>query len=214
MHRKRRMLRPTNWIGPIVIAVVMGGVAYTVSDLGSRNSQLVASEDREVATTTVELIEKTVTTTPAVVVPSGLRIVSSEDRGFRLTDGGDWNVALRAQSGEAYTEPRLLGAFDDRHVAVMARLNRLRILNVSRSGQVIAIYDVPENAMVFDAVEGAVWMTTFTPGEGIESDPIGPSTLYRITSDGKRTAVATDETRVFAGVSFEQGEPVYRFVVP
>lgn len=215
-------MRPTNWIGPIVIAVVMGGVAYSVSDHAARSTQLASSETprgasgeervEPVATTSVRfevgirspdkdhdrrfVIDTATKSVTELETPKGwrveelnettasLRLASSDDRGFRITDGADWNVPLRTTSGEAYMEPHLLGLFDERHAAVVARTDRRRILNVSRVGQTTPIADVPEYANVLGLRDGFVWMSTFVPGQGIESDPLGPSDLLAVHPDG------------------------------
>ncbi len=138
-------------------------------------------------------------------ISGGLRIESSADRGFKLTDGyrGEWNVTLRSANGEAYTEPRLLGKLDDRHAVVMARTDRFQILDVSRVGQAISLADVPEYANVFGLSGGAVWMATLTPGEGLESEPTGPSILYKVTQNGGREVAGDIKTvDFFAGVLF------------
>jgi hypothetical protein len=129
-------------------------------------------------------------------ISKGLRIESSADRGFKLTDGyvGDWNVILRSPSGEAYTEPRLLGKLDDKHAIVAARTDHMQILDVSRVGQVIVLADVPENTNIFGLSGGAVWMATLTPGEGLESEPTGPSTLYKVTQNGGKEVVGSIKT--------------------
>ncbi|MCC6563745.1 hypothetical protein IT087_02535 [Candidatus Uhrbacteria bacterium] len=230
---RSRRIRATNWVGPIVIAVVMGGIAYTVSDSGR---SLFGTEPAVAPTSTFSLIPTTPVSSTRfqvavrnaegdrdlrfsvdpvsgqiapVEVPKGwrvealndtsggLHIESSEVRGFKLTDGTEWNVALRSINGEAYTEPRLLGKLDDKHAIVVGRTDRMRILNVSRAGQVTALADVPENTNVFGLSGGAVWMATFNPGEGLESEPSGPSTLYKVTPNGEKEIVDSTKTADF-----------------
>lgn len=238
MSRRSRSsrIRPTNWIAPIVVALVMGGIAYSVSDGGGGFVQRPGPSSS--ASGTVSLIETPAASsslfevgikhptndrdlrllvnpntkeTTVIEVPKGWRVEqlnfqsslhfeSSEERGFRLTDGGDWNVALRSRTGEAYSEPRLLGMMDDRHALVLARSDRLYLLDVARAGQVSVITDIPENTTVFGLSGGALWMATFTPGEGLESEPSGPSTLSRISPAGEKQIVATTKTsELFVG---------------
>ncbi len=213
-----------------MVALVMGGIAYAVSDSGGA---FFGTAPTATVSSTVSLIETVPASSTrfhvavrdpksdrdmrlavdselkqvkAVDVPkgwrvealndvsSGLRIESSEERGFKLTDGGEWNVALRSATGEAYTEPRLLGKVDDKHAIVIARTDRMQILNVSRVGQVIALVDVPENTNVFGLSGGAVWMASFTPGQGLESEPTGPSNLYRVSTNGQQEIVDRTKT--------------------
>lgn len=133
-------------------------------------------------------------------VATSLKIDTNGERGSRLTDGGEWNVTLRAGNGDAYQEPILLGLFNDTNAAVTGRAGKSSILNVSRSGAISLLANLPENAEVLGFSGGSVWYATFTPGEGIESDPSGPSTLFRVTADGKTARVADDPVRVFVGV--------------
>lgn len=235
MRRSRSKRKATSWLGPIVIALAMGGAAFAVSD-SSRGG---VTPPVPGSTSTVSLIDTVVSSsrffvavrapasdrdlkdtvdsgtkqvTPMEVpkgwrveamndMSSGLRIESSADRGFKLTDGGDWNVILRSASGEAYTEPRLLGKLDDKHAIVVARTDSVQILDVSRVGQVISLADVPENATVFGLSGGAVWMATLTPGQGMESEPTGPSTLYKVTQNGGQEVVGSVLTAdYYAGV--------------
>lgn len=240
MSKRRRSFRPTNWLGPIVIALAMGGIAYAVSDSGgptagtppnTASSSLTLIETIQASSTSFQvgvraptsdrdlryLIDTGLKSVTPVTVPkgwrvetmndtsNGLRVESSADRGFKLVDGGDWNVILRSASGEAYTEPRLLGKLDDKHAMVVARADRMQILDVSRVGQVIALADVPENAMVFGFSGGAVWMATLTPGEGMESEPTGPSVLYKVTSNGERTLVDSTKTADFFAGALSDG---------
>lgn len=136
-----------------------------------------------------------------------LHIESAKDdsRGFFLTDGGNWNVALRGSDGQQYTDPQFLGLDGDKTAIVLATKDSRYILRVDRSGSVRELFQLPENANVVGYGAGAAWIATFTPGEGIESDPSGPSMLTRITSDGMRTDLA-QETRVIVSVTPDQGD--------
>lgn len=237
-RRSRSKGRATNWIVPIIIALVMGGFAYAVSDgavplFGSSSTTGAVSSSVSIIETpaaTSSLFEvgvrqptedrdikllinpNTKEVTP-VVVSTGwrveqldhrtedLRFESSEERGFRLTDGKDWNVALRSLTGEAYAEPRLLGTLDERHALVLARSDKLYLLNVARAGQVSVVTDIPPDTNVFGLSGGAVWTATFTPGQGLESEPTGPSTLIKITPNGQSEIVDSTKTAdLFLGV--------------
>lgn len=231
-----------NWFAPIAAAVLMGGVAFAVSDQGSVGDTV---ENTSTATSTLESsgttstvrfhvgirvpkadrdqlfsVDATSGESVSVDVDQGwrveslhetlsLKLVPHEERGVSLTDGNEWNVVLRAPTGEAYTEPRVLGMFDDRHAAVVARTDRYRVLSVSRSGSIVSLGEVPEDGTVLGFSGGAVWISTFTPGEGIESEPSGPSTLLRIKADGTREEVGTDEAHVIVGVISDGARHAY-----
>ncbi len=228
-RRRRRGRRSTNWSGAIVATVLVAGVAYTVSQPAPAVESAPAQDAAAEATTTRILVGARLPAADRdglyavdvnggeaapVEVASGwrvealreplpLRLVPDENRGVTLADGAEWNVVLRAPTGEAYAEPRLLGMFDERHAAVVARTDRIRVLNVSRAGQVTPVADVPEHANVIGFSGGAVWVSTFTPGEGIESEPSGPSSLYKITADGNMELASGSKESVFVGVLAE-----------
>jgi hypothetical protein len=241
-RRRRDSERSTNWFVPIVVSVVMGSVAFAVSDTVRTGR---ASDESQPASSTASVAESASSTrihvgirvpkadrdqlfsvdtafgesvpvdveqgwrVEALNEASSLRLVPHEERGVTLTDGDEWNVVLRAPTGEAYTEPRLLGMFDDRHAAIVARTDRYHVLSVSRSGSVASLGEVPEYGTVIGFSGGAAWISTFAPGEGIESEPSGPSTLLRIKADGTSEEVGTDEAHVIVGVVSDGARHAY-----
>ncbi len=126
-----------------------------------------------------------------------LHIETSKDdsRGFFLTDGGNWNVALRNGDGQPYTDPEFLGMDGEKTAFVLATKSGRFLLRIDRSGSIRELFNLPENSNVVGFGGGAIWVATFTPGEGIESDPVGPSMLERISFNGTRTDMV-QETRV------------------
>lgn len=68
---------------------------------------------------------------------------------------------------------------------------------------------VPDAANILGVSGGAAWLATFTPGEGIESEPAGPSALERIKPDGTREEVGVDEERVIVGVVSDGARHAY-----
>lgn len=137
-----------------------------------------------------------------------LKIESSESRGFRLTDGDEWNVPLRSSGGETYSEPIYLGMFNELQAAVYARGTKRSILRVDRAGGTQILGTIPENAEVIGFSGYAVWYSTFTPGEGIESEPSGPSDLWRINYAGKAEKIASS-TSVIESILVNAPNPTY-----
>ncbi len=127
-----------------------------------------------------------------------------------LTDGGDWNIPLRSANGEAYLEPRIAGYPDKLHVYVMARTDVNKLLLVSRTGEIRSLYDVPENAMPLPSSDDHAWFVTFIPGEGIESDPVGPSKLIRVSLSGIQDTIAEDSHLVTSVAPGLNGALAYR----
>lgn len=132
---------------------------------------------------------------------------SSEDV-TRLT-GGEWNVVLRAKDGTPYREPVLVGALDRSHVLVAALHPGPVLLRVSVSGELFEAYKPPEASRYLGTSQGLTWYSTFMPGEGLESEPQGPSELLRVTSDGQAQTVAKDERVIISAVSGPQGAFAY-----
>ena len=109
-----------------------------------------------------------------------------------VLSGNGWNVSLRDKKGNAYLEPRLFGFFDARHAGVLARKDAsLVLLSVSTAGEIREIYTVGETANPLSIGGGSAWFSTFQPGEGIESEPRGPSELIRVLPDGTASTVMT-----------------------
>lgn len=117
-----------------------------------------------------------------------------------LTDGGEWNVSMRGANGEPYIEPRIVGFADATHVFVLATTDAQKLLLVSRSGEIRSIYDVPLSVNVLPTTDGHAWFSTYTQGEGIESEPTGPSRLIRVSVSGMQESLA-EETRFIVAVT-------------
>lgn len=132
---------------------------------------------------------------------SSLHIVPASPDGEPpvLTDGGEWKIPLRGANGEPYFEPQIAGFPDDMHVFVIAMTNVKKLLLISRDGEIRSIYDVPDNAIALPSNDDHAWFATFVPGEGIESDPIGPSKLIRVSLSGTQESLAED-TRLITSV--------------
>lgn len=162
----------------------------------------------------------------AMELPSGTVSEEAQEKGWRiiklqdasalhvegnfLKDGGDWNVPLRDAEGQNYSNAQFLGLDGDKTAIVLASDTGPELLRIDRSGSVRVLFRLPENATVVGSHDGTTWIATFTPGEGIESEPSGPSTLIRITPDGTRTDLV-QETRVIVLVSaFSDGRFAYQ----
>lgn len=109
-------------------------------------------------------------------------------------EGGGWEVVLRTSSGKAYQAPALLGFFDATHALITARRDDVtEALTVSRSGSVHELGELPEAFTSFGIQAGAFWLATFQPGEGLESPPLGPSSVLRFSVDNTTSTVVTGE---------------------
>lgn len=134
--------------------------------------------------------------------PAGtIRVIpaSPDGKAAMITDGADWNVPLRSQNGETYNDPSVIAKADATHVFVVASTNVRSLLLVSRTGEIRSLAQMPEFANVLPTQDGHVWLATYTPGEGIESEPSGPSRLIRISVSGIQETFA-EETRVITSV--------------
>lgn len=109
-----------------------------------------------------------------------------------LTDGGEWNVILRSSNGEAFQDPMFIGMADRLHAYLFGTSSAKQILLVSRMGEIRVLADAPEHAMSLGVKDGSVWLATYTPGEGIESDLKGPSRLIRISPSGLQEVIAQE----------------------
>lgn len=134
--------------------------------------------------------------------PAGteLRIEPNEDGAPRLTDGDSWNIALRAATGEAYRDARVLAQADRDHAVVFAVSDAPRILIVSRAGAIHEAYVLGEAYALHGIMDGAYWFSTAQPGAGIESPPSGPSSVIRVETSGS-ASVVTSTAEVVSAVS-------------
>jgi len=130
-----------------------------------------------------------------------LRVIppSPDGKAAILTDGGRWNVSLRGGNGEAYHDPQVIGKIDDTHAFVVATTNIRSIFIVSRTGEIRSLIEMPEFANALFSEDGHLWLATYTPGQGIESEPSGPSRLIRVSLSGIQKAIA-QETKVITSV--------------
>ncbi|MFA6429114.1 MAG: hypothetical protein WCV84_01295 [Patescibacteria group bacterium] len=144
-------------------------------------------------------------------VATGWRATMVQQRGLSIedpqkTDGvqflrGDhgWSVPLRNGKGRVYDEAQVLGLLDEDHAAVVARQGDRVLLSISRTGTIRELYSFTDAVEPLTADRGAAYLSTFTPGEGLESPPAGPSSLIRIKVDGSSVSLAT-EPRVIVAV--------------
>lgn len=130
----------------------------------------------------------------ASLEPARLKIETSSkgDGSFILDGAPEWNVPLRARSGKPYEDVTFLGMFDASHAALIARGEDEAVLSVSRVGDIREVARLPGDRTVLRVAEGAVWVSTFQQGEGIESPPSGPSSLLKMAFDGVSSTAATD----------------------
>lgn len=110
----------------------------------------------------------------------------------QLSDGGEWNVALRNSNGEMYQDLTFIGFADRMHAYVLGTITTRQVLLVSRVGEIRVLAEVPESSVSLGIKDGDVWFATFVPGEGIESEPKGPSRLIRISQRGGQEVIAQD----------------------
>ncbi len=132
---------------------------------------------------------------------SKLKIIPASPDGKApiLSDGGDWKVPLRTAKGVTLNEPVMVGMADEMHAFVMARATGNQLFLVSRSGDIRDVHDLPDFVNPLYSDDGNAWLASFVPGEGLESDPTGPSRLLRISSDGTEAQVA-EETQVIVSI--------------
>ncbi|HVM90642.1 MAG TPA: hypothetical protein VMU11_01970 [Verrucomicrobiae bacterium] len=228
----RRNRSATNWLGPILVALIVAAVAWTVTDRLPTVSNPLAGAGTQAGPGSSTSTPSTASSTPLMVelgipslkadrdtrlridLASGSSTSLSVPKGWRAGDltgvsdlqlqpyndgyklsGGDWDIVLRSESGELYADPQVVGLFDDSHAAVIGSLSGSRVLvSVNRAGGISKVADISDNANVLGLQDGSVWLSTFIPGEGIESEPHGPSKLIRIDSDGRQEVEATSES--------------------
>ncbi|MBI4139226.1 hypothetical protein HY479_03715 [Candidatus Uhrbacteria bacterium] len=121
--------------------------------------------------------------------------------------GGDVRtIILREANGRGIRDARAVGWWDDETIAVVGvRQGAQTMFAVGLAGDVRTVAVMPETASRFEIRDGALWVVTLTPGEGLESEPRPPSELHRITKDGTDERVVTDAERVIARIAVRDG---------
>lgn len=114
-------------------------------------------------------------------------------------------LPLRSDRGQPIVDATLKGWFDEHHLAVIGRVSSTEsIVSVQTSGAVVSLARLPENVLWTQMRAGSVWYVVASPGEGIESNPIGPSRLYRVglgsISSGDQAPVLVEDPQVIQSV--------------
>lgn len=146
-------------------------------------------------------------------VPPGWRLTALEEgrqelalqpsnEGFRLTGEG-WDISLRNKNGQAYQMPLILSVLDGKTAIISAQLDRQLILKVSKSGSIQELKTLDQATQALGVSAQFIWLTTFTPGEGIESSPSGPSALFALGLDGATQEKEGSEHLITNVVAFD-----------
>ncbi|MFZ2804560.1 MAG: hypothetical protein WA001_05045 [Patescibacteria group bacterium] len=115
--------------------------------------------------------------------------------------GSPQTVVLRNAGGQALQDVSFLGWLDSRTLAVSAvATSTSEAYAVSIAGDVTPLAPLPSSMVWDDARGGSIWYGTAVMGQGIESEPQGPSELHRIAADGTDTLMTRDETHVYLTV--------------
>lgn len=202
--RRHEEDRPSGaaWVAAGILACVSAAVVWVANPQVFGDGPVPIVFERVASST--KLLTTTATTTKAnvsePVTSNELKIVAGTDeRFFKLHDGKEWNVVLRQANGEPYTEIHILGLVGERTAVVSARSDKPVILRVERNGSIRELYRLPEQTAVVGFGADVVWAATFQQGEGLESDPIGPSRLIRIDMNGSVKEML-QEARVIVSV--------------
>ncbi|MBP7134641.1 hypothetical protein KBA73_05485 [Patescibacteria group bacterium] len=228
-------------LGPFMVFLIMAGVAYYLltNKVEQTAIEQAKQEEMQPASTTKQTVvlvfsnpllkqdEALALDLPGKQVreltpPTGFRASALARAGFtvqplkdqsayRLWREDHWNVALRTPTGQAYEDPVILGTFDADHVAILARTDKRLLLSVSRLGGVTPIAVIDETHSVRAIQGGRAWIVSYTPGEGIEQAPAGPSKLIRLTRSGVSTTAAESPGLIARVVPYGDDATVYAY---
>ncbi len=147
-------------------------------------------------------------------VPDGWRVTMLEADPTRIqipTQLGDptelitasgTKIVLQTGGSSPYQSAQVIGGFDPQNTAVVANQigSGQTLLSVDpKSGQVQEVAPVPQNSTPLSVSHGTAWFSTYQSCGGIESAPIGPSSLIGIGLNGVSSTVATDPQHVIIG---------------
>ncbi len=104
-------------------------------------------------------------------------------------------------------DARVHGWSDPKHLLVTALVTSTRaIFDVDMNGVVRKIATLPDAIFSLEARRGALWYTTAAPGEGIESEPVPPSELHRVSADGDHLVLRDEKRLILSAVPGPNGE--------
>ena len=84
------------------------------------------------------------------------------------------------------------------------------IVAVRTDGSLRELATLPDNVLSLEARRGAIWHITASPGEGIESDPVPPSELHRVTvAYGDELVVREDSRLILNAVAGPSNDVAY-----
>ena len=207
-----KAFRITNVISVVVFAGLVGGALYVLSGAGdlplkpTEKAPQAAGNQPETRSRLYvgvrtkdggdQLYEISASSTPRrVETPEGwqaerlqgtseLRLEQRGSDGFAVMADEGWNVLLRSSNGQLYEAPRLVGLLDAEHALVVARGESLEALSVAKNGSLKTLTPLPDASGAFAVGEKAFWYATYIQGEGLESEPLGPSELRRVDERG------------------------------
>ncbi len=116
-------------------------------------------------------------------------------------------LILRQSSGTPIKDASIAGWFDDERMMIIGHATDTKWLySFSTQGIVQPIVSLPETIVSFQVKDGALWYVTATQGEGIESDPTGPSDVHRVVMSPsiQDTIEHHEDTRVVIGFTGTQ----------
>jgi hypothetical protein len=120
---------------------------------------------------------------------------------FRQAGQDAASLVLRDKAGKPLKDASLLGWLDGRSVAFTALASSTRAVYVAAyDGVQRWLAPLPDDTIYLDVRAGAIWYTTATPGEGLESQPRGPSELHRVNSSGEDLLLTKEQNQVIVNV--------------
>ncbi len=207
-----KAFRITNVVSVVIFACLVGGALYVLSGSGelpikpSGDASNVANNQPEMRSRLYvgvrtkdggdQLYEISPSSTPRLVAtPEGwqaerlqgaseVRLEQRGTDGFSVMADEGWNVLLRSRQGRLYEAPRLIGLLDGGRALVVARGEVLEALTVAKNGSLTVLTTLPDASGAFAVGEEAFWYATYVQGEGLESEPLGPSELRRVDDRG------------------------------
>jgi len=129
----------------------------------------------------------------------------------RFLLGNDWNIVLRDKHAVPYQNASFIGLLDEGTAVLQAYKDVRYILFVHEDGRIDEAYELPELYIEQGIYGNSVWITTALMGEGLESEPQGPSHVIRIDAQGSESVISEDKV-IEQLTAFDASSYAYRFV--
>lgn len=136
--------------------------------------------------------------------------IFNDEGATRFLLGSDWNVVLRDTQAVPYKNASFIGLLNENIAVLQADKDVRYILFAHKDGKIDEVYELPELYIIQGIYGNSVWITTALMGEGLESEPQGPSHVIRIDAEAYESMITEDQV-IERLTAYDAKSYAYRF---